>query len=222
MAPRRQTARHRNPGSHHVNLASANRNRGFSLVEMLTTLSVLAILAVIAVPSFTEMRQRAAIRGAADATLAFWNDARFEAIKRNQLVKVGVYVADDGQFCLGAATTEDPADATVCDCRANAPAADACNVARYPADPSEWNGTTLSALDLGGGALDDARPAIIEPMRTSLTEAADAGALTLSGPTGPGTYRLTLAVDRLGRGHVCEPADATDTLPDYASRRCAE
>ena len=105
-----------------MNFASAPRNRGFSLVEMLTTICVLSILAVIAVPSFAEMRQRAAIRGAADATLAFWNDARFEAIKRNRLVKVGVYVADDGQFCLGAATTEDPADATVCDCSSATPA----------------------------------------------------------------------------------------------------
>jgi len=197
------------------------RMHGFSLVELLATLCVLCILALIAVPSFQHMRQRAAIRGAADATLSFWNEARMESIKRNQMVKVGVFVADDGAFCLGAATTEDPADATVCDCRSADPAANRCDVGRFPLDQDEWNGVTLAAASLGDGALDATRPAILEPMRTSLTEAGDAGSLVLNGPDGPARHELALAVDRLGRGHLCEPFDVLDPLPDYASRRCA-
>jgi prepilin-type N-terminal cleavage/methylation domain-containing protein len=205
-----------------VTANAPSRSRGFTLVELMTTLSVLCILAVIAVPSFTEMRQRAALRGAADATLAFWNEARFEAVKRNQLVKVGVQVGADGQFCLGAATTEDPADATVCDCRSAAPAVNACNVSRFPSDVSEWRGVTLASATLGGGTALNRRPAVIEPMRTSLTEATDAGTLSLAAPAGPASLELRLAVDRLGRGRLCEATDASDYLPEYASRRCAE
>jgi prepilin-type N-terminal cleavage/methylation domain-containing protein len=205
-----------------VNTTFPSRSRGFTLVELMTTLSVLSILAVIAVPSFTQMRQRAALRGAADSTLAFWNEARFEAVKRNQLVKVGVQVDANGQFCLGAATTEDPADATVCDCRSAAPTVNACDVARFPENMSEWSGVTLASASLGGGTALARRPAVIEPMRTSLTEAGDAGTLTLAAPAGPTAYELRLAVDRLGRGRLCESLDASDNLPEYASRRCAE
>ena len=205
-----------------MNANRSSRAQGFTLVELLTTLSVLCILAVIAVPSFSQMRQRAALRGAADATLAFWNEARFEAVKRNQLVKVGVQVGADGQFCLGAATTEDPADATVCDCRSAAPAVNACDVGRVPDDMSQWRGVTLASATLGGGTELSRRPAIIEPMRTMLTEAGDAGTVSLAAPSGPASLELRLAVDRLGRGRLCESLDASDTLPEYASRRCAE
>ena len=205
-----------------MNATTPSRSSGFTLVELLTTLSVLCILAVIAVPSFSEMRQRTAMRGAADSTLAFWNQARFEAVKRNQLVKVGVQVDANGQFCLGAATTEDPADATVCDCRSAAPVVNACDVARFPENMSEWGGVTLASETLGGGTSTARRPAVIEPMRTSLTEAGDAGTLSLAAPTGPAAYELRLTVDRLGRGRLCESLDAQDNLPEYASRRCAE
>ena len=205
-----------------MNANASSRSRGFTLVELLTALSVLCILAVIAVPSFTEMRQRAALRGAADATLAFWNEARFEAVKRNQLVKVGVRVEANGQFCLGAATTEDPADATVCDCRSANPTVNACDVARFPADPSEWRGVTLAGATLGGGTELNRRAAVIEPMRTSLTEVVDAGTVSLAAPAGPASLELRLAVDRLGRGRLCEAVEVTDHLPEYATRRCAE
>jgi prepilin-type N-terminal cleavage/methylation domain-containing protein len=202
--------------------ASAPRQQGFTLVELLATLSVLLILALLAVPSFGQIRQRAVIRGAADATLAFWNEARFEAVKRNQMVKVGVYVGTSGDFCLGAATTEDPADTTPCDCSSANPAANACNVSRYPTNQSEWKGATLAGLTLGGSAANASRPAIIEPMRTGLTEAGDAGTITLAGPNGANNYLLRLAVDRLGRGRLCQPVDATQSLSDYATRLCAQ
>jgi type IV fimbrial biogenesis protein FimT len=205
-----------------VTIRRHSRPLGFTLVELLITLSVLSILTVIAVPSFSQMRQRAALRGAADNTLAFWQNARFEAIKRNQMVKVGVRVAADGSFCLGAATTQDPADATVCDCTSAAPATNACDVDRFPADQGEWRGASFAGATLGGGTSTVRRPVVIEPMRTSLTEAADAGTLSLAAPSGPGAYELRLAVDRLGRGSLCEASEASDTLPEYASRRCAQ
>ena len=205
-----------------MNSNRTSRPLGFTLVELLTTLSVLCILAVIAVPSFSQMRQRAALRGAADDTLAFWQNARFEAIKRNQMVKVGVRVSANGDFCLGAATTEDPADATVCDCTSAAPSTNACDVGTFPANQGEWRGVTFAGATLGGGTSSVRRPAVIEPMRTNLTEATDAGTLSLAAPTGPGAYELRLAVDRMGRGRLCESIEASDALPDYASRRCAQ
>ena len=201
--------------------ARGNHN-GFTLIELVVTITVILVLLLIAVPSFEAVRQRSALRGAAEQTLSFWNQARFEAVKRNQLVKVGVLVGSDGQFCLGAATTEDPADTTVCDCRSDAPAANACDVGRFPTAASEWRGVTLAGATLGGGTELVRRPAVIEPMRTSVSEAVDAGTVSLAAPAGPASLELRLAVDRLGRGRLCEATESSDALPEYATRRCAE
>jgi prepilin-type N-terminal cleavage/methylation domain-containing protein len=196
-------------------------SRGFTLIELLTVIALMLILATLAMPAFTGLRQRSALRGSADATLAFWNQARFEAVKRNEMVKVGVFIDADGAACLGAATTRNSADTVPCDCRTAAPATNACDVMRYPADMSEWNGVDVVDITLGGsGSLVASRPAVIEPMRTMLTEPADVGTLTLSAQSGAATYELKLAIDRLGRGHLCESADAMEHLPGFEDRRC--
>ena len=62
---------------------------GFTLIELMVTIAVMFSFFLMAIPSFATMRQRAALRGAGDEVLAFWNEARFEAVKRNQMVKVG-------------------------------------------------------------------------------------------------------------------------------------
>ena len=196
---------------------------GFTLIELMVTIAVMFSFFLMAIPSFATMRQRAALRGAGDEVLAFWNEARFEAVKRNQMVKVGAMRVGVEGFCLGAATTTNEADTVPCDCSAAAPAVNACNVARYPADQSEWNKVTLSGASLGGSSsLSDLKPAVIEPKRTMLTESTDKGTLQLAGPPGQLHYKLNLNVDRLGRGLLCESANATARLPDYDNRRCAD
>jgi prepilin-type N-terminal cleavage/methylation domain-containing protein len=197
--------------------------RGFTLVELLTVLALTALFVTLALPSFNGLRQRAALRGASSGALAFWNESRYEAIKRNEMVKVGVFVGSDGAYCLGAATTQDAADTLPCDCRTPAPATNACDVGRFPSSPSEWRGVSLAGVTLGGTTQPTApRPAVIEPMRTMLTEATDAGTITLASPGGAETYAVRLAVDRLGRGLLCESDAATNRLPEYTNRRCAQ
>jgi prepilin-type N-terminal cleavage/methylation domain-containing protein len=197
--------------------------RGFTLVELLTVVALTALFVTLALPSFSGLRQRAALRGASNAALAFWNEARYEAIKRNEMVKVGVYVGADGAYCLGAATTQSAADTQPCDCRSAAPATNACDVGRFPTAQSEWGGVTLGGVTLGGTATPTApRPAVIDPMRTMLTEAADAGSVTLASLGSTETYAVRLAIDRLGRGLLCESDTATSRLPEYANRRCAQ
>lgn len=196
---------------------------GFTLIELSVTIAVLFSFFLMAFPSFATLRQRAALRGAGDEVLAFWNEARFEAVKRNQMVKVGVLRVGTEGFCLGAATTTNEADTVPCDCSSAAPASNVCDVARYPANQSEWNGVTLLGASLGGGtSLSDLKPAVIEPKRTTLTESNDKGTIRLAGPPGQLAYKLNLNVDRLGRGLLCESSSATARLPDYDKRRCAD
>ena len=126
-------------------------NRGFTIIELMVTVAVIIVLMLIAQPSFEGLRQRAALRGAGEHLISFWNQARLEAAKRNSMIKVGVVQSSGGStFCLGAATTTDPTDTVPCDCTSASPSSDVCDIARFPGDQSEWRSVTLSGITLGG------------------------------------------------------------------------
>ena len=188
--------------------------RGFTLVELMVTLAVVGILVMLAVPSFTDFRHRSAIRGAGEQALSLWNQARFEAVKRNSRVKFGVMTDVAGNFCMGVATTTTDADATPCDCLTSATS---CNIARYPADQGEWRQVTLSGTPTLG---QNTSVVVIDPKFTTLTEAADAGAITLADPAGNLEYKLNLRIDAMGRGYLCESTASTGHMAEYTSRTC--
>jgi prepilin-type N-terminal cleavage/methylation domain-containing protein len=191
-----------------------HRIRGFTMVELMVTIAVIVVLLLIAMPSFLAFRQRAAIRASAEQALGLWQQARFEAAKRNSMVKFGVVPGDDGEFCIGLATTTDKADEVPCDCTQD----DECDIARFPADQAEWRGVTLSADDLTLGG--DTGVVVIDPKFTALTEIDDAGSFTLVDPPGNKAYLLNMHVDRMGRAFLCESTAAVDHMSDYTNRTC--
>jgi len=184
------------------------------------------ILGMLAMPSFISFRQRASLRHGSEQVVAFWNQARFEAAKRNRMVKVGVNDDGAGHFCLGANTTDTVDDSTVCDCFT----ANSCDVANFPAAPtasfdtqSEWAGVTF--VDVNGttpslGGVNNS-VAVIEPKRGGLTQASQVGALTFAAPKGPRDYKLNFIPDQFGRPILCESNLATDHMSDYANRACS-
>ncbi len=190
-----------------------SKARGFTLIELMVTIAVLSILMVLAVPTFTDFRQRAVLRGAADQVTSFWGDARFAALRENRLVRVS-FVSDTGtgEACLGATTAT-----SACNCL-TAPAT--CTVGTYPASQDEWRRVrvpTPSTLG-GGGTL---ATVIIDPKRGNITAPGDAGVISLQSPTGGSTdYRLNVVIDRNGRAFTCEPSTAPSKLPQFTERRC--
>lgn len=198
-------------------MASASRRiRGFTLIELGITVTVIVVLMLLALPSFSSFRQRSALRGATEQALGFWNQARLEAAKRNELVKVGVS-GSANDFCLGATTTtiDDLNNNVPCDCAT----AGACDVATFPANQEEWGGVTLLGTPTLG---EDTGVAVIEPKRTALIDPDMAGTISFAGPSGPKDYRVNLRVDRLGRVSLCQSTSAPDEMSDYANRECAE
>ena len=72
--------------------------RGFTLVELMVTLSIAAILMTMAVPSFTTITQNSRLTTQANQFVAAMNLARSEAVKRNAAINV---TANGGNWTTG-------------------------------------------------------------------------------------------------------------------------
>jgi prepilin-type N-terminal cleavage/methylation domain-containing protein len=190
------------------------RAGGFTLVELMVTLAVMAILTVVAVPAFMEFRQRTALQGAADQFVSAWDQARFEALRRD----ANLYVTlrnDSGAVCMGVDTN------SACDCRSTA-STNVCDVSTWPSDNATLAGVTAAANPtLGDDDSDGVGLVVIDPKRGGITDTGDWGGIALKGPSGRADYRLNFYVDTRGRAVVCEPADAPDKIPAYGDRQCA-
>ena len=75
-------------------------SRGFTLLELVTTIAILAIVAGIGVPSFISTIQNNRVQAAANDFFLSIIQARSEAVKRNQAVVL--CKSDDGASCTNA------------------------------------------------------------------------------------------------------------------------
>jgi type IV fimbrial biogenesis protein FimT len=182
----------------------------------MVTVAVLAILMAVAIPSFVDYRQRAAVRGAADQIASIWGNARFEALRRNGLVKVSFVTDPSGSFCIGTSVATGANDNTACNCLAAA-----CGLSNYPASQSDWRGARfLGNPTIGDTDTDATGVVVLDPKRGNIAEAGDVGSFFLQSPANGREYRLNFAIDRNGRGFICEPSAATNKLPQFTNRRC--
>jgi type IV fimbrial biogenesis protein FimT len=87
-------------------MINKRRQHGFSLLELMITITVAAILLVIAVPSFRDVIHRNQVSSASNEILASLAYARTEAITRGQLVSI--CPSADGASCTTGGQTFDP------------------------------------------------------------------------------------------------------------------
>ena len=172
---------------------------GFTLVELMVTLSVLAIVLVASVPSFIDFFDKSRVRGAADGVISLISNARAEAVKTGLDVNIAM-TGSGTSWCLGANGAVPPSGgnpavtAAPCDCT-------------NPADVSQCLvGGQRSAVERGAypdvriGALPaditfDSKLGTIVPLGTR--------ALTLTSPREK--YDLAIEVNPLGQARLCVP-----------------
>ena len=188
------------------------KQTGVTLIELMVSIAVLAILLALAVPSFSDFRERQALRGAADNFVAAIGLAKQEAVKRDAWVRVDFKpVSATSGVCLGAkvVTTATAAASAGCNC-ATAPAA--CDVTVFPSTGSELRRVELVADSIQFDESDTGF--VIDPKTAMLTDEDHAGGLQLKTTKG---YQVAVNVNLLGRPIVCTPTNVAKSLPGVAS-----
>ena len=188
------------------------KQTGVTLIELMVSIAVLAILLALAVPSFTEFRERQALRGAADNFVAAIGLAKQESVKRDAWVCVDFKpLSATSGVCLGAKTVSSGTAAASdgCDC-ATTPAG--CDVTVFPNTGSELRRVELVADSL---KFDDSDTGfVIDPKTAMLTDEDHTGGFQLKTFRG---YQVAVNLNLLGRPVVCTPSDAAKSLPGVAS-----
>ncbi|MCQ4323713.1 fimbrial biogenesis protein FimT [Stutzerimonas stutzeri] len=74
-----------------------NRNQGFTLIELISTLSILAIVISIAVPAFNELIERNRQQALMHEIQSVLHNARAQAVMQRRTIEI--CGSDDGQDC---------------------------------------------------------------------------------------------------------------------------
>jgi len=170
---------------------TSNRTQsGVTLIELMVAIAVLAILVTLAAPSFADLAERSALRGASDNVVGVIAAAREESIKRDQWVRVDFKKIGTG-FCVGAVTVATSTTAG-CDCSSAA-----CTVARFPESERDLHRVTVTGsptFGAGSGRF------VIDPKTGTLADIADGGSIELATARG---YAARVAVNAMGRTSIC-------------------
>lgn len=175
---------------------------GFTLIEMMVTVSVLVILMTVGIPSMKTLIDNNRLKGAAESVMSELYFAKSEAIKRNAGARVSFTTNGSTTWCYGV-TTKASCDCSVTDVTN----ANACTI----------NNSGTNVLKRGGSTdyADISLPR--DPVGTfdiafdQVRGKANTDSIKFESPGGK---RLEVRVSVLGRVRICTPTGTTK-VPGY-------
>ena len=184
---------------------------GFTMIELMITLTVAATLAVLAVPTISDLIVKSRLRGATDDIVNLLNTSRGNAVKLGREINVSV---KNATWCAGALTESVPTPGSgaamtltnvPCDCAATTVN---CIVANNNSNEttlvssSNYSGVTLSATGgiayvnaTSGGVTFDPKFGGLTPLPTTTSQ------ITVVN----GKFSTQITVSPLGQTNVCVP-----------------
>ena len=180
------------------------RQCGFTMVELLISLTLLAIGAALSIPSYVEMVEKRQLTHGAEQIMAFVNSAQGEAVKMNQIVTVSYARAAADDWCVGATS-----GVAACDCMETVVTeSDYCAIKSAPRiiNNTDAGNTNLVTGMTGDGAYS------FDPIRGIFTDLDDSLVLAMSSDSG--SYQLDLVVTNTGQAILCSQDDS-HRVPGY-------
>jgi type IV fimbrial biogenesis protein FimT len=170
---------------------------GFTLIEMMVTITVMAILVAAATPSFLDFFDKNRVRGAADGVISVISNARAEAVKTDLDVNIA-FTGSGSAWCMGANAAIPPSGgnpagtASACDCTNTAQ----CLVSggRSAIEVDAYPNVTIGALP--AAFVFDSQLGVMSPLGQRQ--------ITLTSPKGK--YDIRVEVNALGQARLCVPS----------------
>lgn len=188
-------------------------SHGFSLIELMVTVSIMVILVTAVAPGASEWLANLRLRGAAEAALAGLQKARAEAIKRNQVVTFWLVspanVASLDNSCDLSSTSPSwviSLDSPAGQCASATSATIAPRIVEAHGAGSATTGIEVAALtqvDPVAGPAQPATQVAFDAFGQTLNPAASIRTIDFTSPTA-GTRHLRMQISLAGAVRMCD------------------
>ncbi len=185
-------------------IRGVSRAAGFTIIELMVTLTLFAITMALALPSYQVSLEKRRLTSAAEQLEAFVNFGQLEATRRNEPVTLSYNRVSHYDWCVGVVVGED-----ACDCEETVTSeSDFCDVDNVPRilANTDFHDADLVHKIEGNNSL------TFDPIRGILNDAGDV--MTIELHTDSRDYKINLMVNTTGDVTLCSK-DADHDLSGY-------
>lgn len=196
------------------------QEKGFTLIELMVTLTVLAIIMAFAAPSLADFLNKRKVASAAEQLYSELQYARSEAISRSAATFVDFSANGTTTWSVGVTITDGGCDPTVTTPTGTNACVLVIDDGDGTVDPGDGSvdtgdlvlrvfgsaihpGVTMSSVSFSPGATSYIR---FDPVRGTSSN----GTITLSHASG---YQMNVVINNIGRARLCSPA--ANFIPGY-------